>query len=150
MHLHRILPHDNYTNRVLCLPEDTLEWWRKDVMRCFMMQLLTLNLAAFQDLLILQQCVPFFSLNPAPSSWRIWTSCLPSCKMLSVLGQEVLLPTPSLSSFAIFITEEKGWEECNAITFSSSCIHLKNSELQVQPPLFLFYFWFFSTQIPLD
>lgn len=35
--------------------------------------------------------------------------------MSGVLGQEVLLPTPSLSSFAIFITEEKEYRECNAL-----------------------------------
>lgn len=47
MHLLSILPHSNYTGAVVCLPQDTLERWRKDVMRCSVMQLLHLNLATF-------------------------------------------------------------------------------------------------------
>lgn len=39
MHLLRILPRNNYMGIVVCLPQDTLERWRKGVMKCSVMQL---------------------------------------------------------------------------------------------------------------
>lgn len=59
MHLLSISPHSNYTDAVVSVPQNTLERWRKDVRRCSVMQLLHLNFAALQDVLVLQQCAIF-------------------------------------------------------------------------------------------
>lgn len=154
MHLLRILPHSKCRGVVVCLPKYMFEWQRKDVMRCSVMQLLDVNPAAFQYLLILHQCVVLFCFFKSSSfQLKNLNQLLAFLWKARCPGTGGASPHPQLVQFCHIHHWRKGaegtWCSVAATAFSNSCVHLKNSELQVQSLVFLFYFLFFM-QIPLD